>query len=106
MFSIPGTFSVFVGSSHRRGEGGRTYRALRVIFHPDYVATPDPLFIQADIAIVRTISRIEFGEFVRPVPLGREYVPSGSEVLLTGWGLTGDVSFIYNICCLKLKNRF
>jgi hypothetical protein len=91
MSTIPGSFSVFVDSSNRRGEGGRTYRALRVIVHPDYVATPNPLLIRADIAIIRTISRIEFGEFVQPIPLGREFVPSGSEVLLIGWGLTGNV---------------
>jgi hypothetical protein len=56
------------------------------------VATPNPLFIQADIAIIRTATRIEFGDWIQPIPLGREFVPSGTEVLLTGWGLTGDVS--------------
>jgi Trypsin len=52
----------------------------------------DPFFIQADIAVIRTMSRIAFGPLVQPIPLGRQFVPPQTEVLLTGWGLLGDVS--------------
>lgn len=83
---------MFVGSSERRGEGGRIHRALRLIIHPDYKYEPEPpIILQADIAIIRLASRIQLGDWVQPIPLGREFVPSGAEVLLTGWGLTGDV---------------
>lgn len=90
--SIPGSVSVSVGSSRRRGQGGQTFRALRVLVHPDYKTTSEPFFIEADIAVIRTVTRITFSPLIQPIPLGREFVPAGEQVLLTGWGLLGDVS--------------
>lgn len=92
--SVPGSVSVFVGSSRRRAEGGRTYRALRVFLHPDYIYIPEPFEIYNDVAVIRTISRIEFGLTVQPIPLGAEPVPTASQVVATGWGLLGDVKII------------
>lgn len=85
------TISIFVGSSRRRGQEGATHRALRLFIHPDYVYTVDPLSLQADIAIIRTLTQIQFGALVQPIALGTEFVPTGSRVLLTGWGLIGHV---------------
>lgn len=85
------TVSVFVGSSRRRGQSGVTYRALRVSIHPDYVYTANPLQLQADVAVIRTLRQIRFGPLVQPIPLGTEFVPTGSGLILTGWGLLGDV---------------
>lgn len=90
------TVSVFVGSSRRRGQGGTTHRALRVSIHPNYIYTPDPFQMQADIAVVRTVRQILFDAFVQPIPLGTEFVPALVPVVLTGWGLLGDVSFWRN----------
>lgn len=86
------TVSVFVGSSRRRGQGGRTHRALRLSIHPNYIYTADPLQLQADIAVIRTLSHIRFGALVQPIALGTEFVPAAVPVVLTGWGLLGDVS--------------
>lgn len=60
--------------------------------HPDFKQTRIPFFMADDVAIVRTISRISFGRLVQPIPLGRQFVPIGSEVLLTGYGAVRDVS--------------
>ena len=86
--------SIFVGSSRRRAEGGKTYRALRVFLHPDYKYIPEPFEIHNDVAVIRTISRIEFGVNVQPISLGVEPVPTASQVTATGWGLLGDVKII------------
>jgi hypothetical protein len=85
--------SVFVGSSRRRGQGGITHRALRISIHPDYKYVPEPFFIEADIAVIRTLTSIRFGNLVQPIPLGNSFVSAGSRVVLTGWGLLGDVRY-------------
>lgn len=87
----PLAVSVSVGSSRRRGELGTTYRALRVFIHPDYLFVPEPFVMQNDLAVVRTFGEIRFRQLVQPIPLGTEFVSTGSQVLLTGWGLLGDV---------------
>lgn len=91
---MPGAISVSVGSSRRRGQGGSTHRSLRVIIHPEYVFESSPVFrMEADVALVRTIREIQFGPKVQPISLGFDFVPAGAQVLLTGWGLVGQVSF-------------
>lgn len=97
---LPASVSVFVGSSRRDSQGGQTHRVLRFFKHPDYKQTRIPFFIVADIAVVRTISRINFGPLVQPIPLGRQFVPSGFEVMLTGWGALRNVSedFLEKYC--------
>lgn len=87
------TVSVSVGSSKRRGQDSNriTHRALRILIHPDYDYTPEPFQIQNDIAIIRTITQIRFSASVQPIAIGNTFVPSGSQVLLTGWGLLGNV---------------
>lgn len=84
--------SIFVGSSRQNGEGGRTYRALRFILHPDYKYDPEPFFIQADIAVIKTILPIRFNALVQPIPLGTDDVRFGSRVVLAGWGFMATVS--------------
>lgn len=84
-----------VGSSRREGQGGRTYRALSIAVHPDYVNELDGFFpMRADIAVVRTLTRIRFGALVQPIALESNLVPTGSELLMLGWGRLSDVSFI------------
>lgn len=95
LFNFAPSVSVFTGSSRRRGQEGQSYRAIRVLIHPDYVYHPDPFFLQADVAVIRTLQAIRFGALVQPIPLGTEFVPSQVQVVLTGWGLLGDVSFNY-----------
>lgn len=86
------TISVSVGSSRRRGQGGSTYRAVRATIHPEYIYTPDPFLMRADVAVIRTLTRIRFGSLVQPIPLGVNAVTTAAQVVLTGWGLLGDVS--------------
>lgn len=75
----------------RRGAGGETYLALRVIMHPEYEYIEDPFSLQNDVAIIRTIRQIEFGPTVQPVRLSFANVGIGAQTTLTGWGLKGDV---------------
>jgi Trypsin len=60
--------------------------------HPEFKHIVEPFEIFNDVAVIRTISRIQFGLTVQPIPLGVEPVPATSQVVATGWGLTGDVS--------------
>lgn len=82
--------SVFVGSTLRRGQsGGSSYRAREIYIHPEYSYTDEAMI--ADLAVIRTITQIQFGPVVRPIPLGTFFVPAGATTMLTGWGATGDV---------------
>jgi hypothetical protein len=82
---------VVVGSSRRLGQGGSSYRALRIFIHPEYNYQWDPKFImKTDIAVIRTFLQIRFNELVQPIPFGIENVPSDQQVVILGWGLTLD----------------
>lgn len=97
---IPATVSLFVGSSRRGGQGGNRHAALRVLIHPDYVSTGNPFNIQNDVAIIRTLLPIRFGRTTQPIPLGNGIVIPGVNVVLTGWGLTSEVSSsVRNLYC-------
>lgn len=85
------TVSVSVGSSRRRGQGGTTYRAVRVAIHPEFVYIRFDA-IRADVAVIRTLTRIRFGALVQPIPLGPNAVTTAAQVVLTAWGQVGDVS--------------
>jgi hypothetical protein len=65
---------------------------LRVHVHPGYFANRDPLVMQNDIAIIRTISRIRFGEFIQPAPLSFDRVSENNVINAIGWGITGNVN--------------
>ena len=91
------SISVFAGSSGRRGQGGRTYRALRLIIHPEYLYTEDLESFQMknDVAVIRTLTRIQFSNLVQPINLGANFVSPGTQVVLAGWGLTGNVGLLF-----------
>lgn len=93
LHSIPNSASVSVGSSRRLGQGGMTYRSLRVHVHPEYYISREPFLIKADLAIIQTLRRIVLTPTVQPIEISYNVVPAGSEVLSIGWGLLGDVSF-------------
>lgn len=95
MSSIPGSVSVSVGSSRRLGQGGASLRSLRVLIHPDYKYIPEPFSIQADVAIVRTVTTIRFSPVVQPIRLGTQRVPANEPITAIGWGLLGDVRYKY-----------
>lgn len=84
--------SVFVGSSYPTGAGGRAYRILRFILHPDYFYEPEPFFVQADIAVIKTILPIRFNALTQPIPLATRDVPIRARTVLAGWGFTAIVS--------------
>jgi trypsin len=88
------TLSVSVGSSRRWGQGGTTHRVLRVFIHPDYKLNREPFILKNDVAVIRTITRIQFGPRVQPIPLGTDFVSAGSQITATGWGLIGEVNAV------------
>lgn len=102
--------SISVGSSWRNGNDGVSYRASRLVVHPDYHYFLQPFFIASDIAIIRTMSRIMFGPNVQPIRIASQVVPAGSEVMAIGWGVTGvneDVSHeIIKKCFMMLTMTF
>lgn len=77
--------SVIVGSSYRSGVGGERYRAARMFLHPDYVPGPNVY----DVAIVRTVTRIQFGRLVQPIPLSNEFIGVDVPGVFVGWGFVG-----------------
>lgn len=85
--------SVFVGTSRQNGEGGRHYRILRFILHPEYKYVPEPFDLRADIAVIKTILPIRFNALTQPIPLGSRNVPSQARTVLSGWGFKAIVSF-------------
>lgn len=89
------TVSVFVGSSRRRGQDGITHRALRLIIHPDYKYVPEPFQMQADIAIIRTLSRIQFGALVQPIRIGTEFCAIGFGSPFDWMGIVGRCEQCY-----------
>lgn len=97
ILNTPATVSVVVGGSRRRGQDGISYRAIRLLIHPEYVHEEEPFHIQNDVAVIRTLRRFELGPSVQVIPLGVEPVPNLAQVTLTGWGLLGDVSL--NLFC-------
>lgn len=94
LFNNPAAISVFVGSSWRGGQGGRSHGSLRIFIHPDYVLSGNPFKIQNDVAIIRTLSPIRFGRSVQPIQLGTGFIPPGARVVLTGWGLVQEVTIL------------
>jgi hypothetical protein len=84
--SQPFLVSVVVGSSYRDGRGGQTYRTSRILLHPNYVSGPEFY----DVAVVRTISRIQFSLTVQPISLaGFEYIEANVSGVFTGFGSVG-----------------
>jgi hypothetical protein len=55
---------------------------LRLFLHPQY----DTETLQNDVAVIRTVSRIIFGDLVQPIPLSNEVAGEGVEGTFTGWG--------------------
>lgn len=74
--------SIVVGSSRRRGEGGTRYQSLRTFIHPGYVSGP----LLNDVAVVRTVSRIIYGELVQPIAMSSAFVGAAVEGVFAGWG--------------------
>jgi hypothetical protein len=86
VISRPVLVSVVVGSSYQDGRGGQTYRTSRILLHPGYVSGPNVY----DIGVVRTISRIQFGSTVQPIPIaGPEYIGVNVPGVFTGFGFVG-----------------
>ncbi|KAG5669743.1 hypothetical protein PVAND_000037 [Polypedilum vanderplanki] len=84
--SQPVLVSVVVGSSYRDGRNGQSYRTSRIFLHPDYVPGPNVY----DIAVVRTISRIQFSLYVQPISLaGPEYIGVNIPGVFVGFGFIG-----------------
>lgn len=66
------------------GEGGEIYQMEKFIIHENY----DHYDVINDIALLKVKGTIKFSEKVSPVILGKEYIGSGIELTLNGWGIT------------------
>lgn len=73
--------NVMVGTNDLKC-GGRFYEVERLIPH-ELFDTPKRA---NDIALVKVMGTIEFGENVKPIELEENEVPDGTEVGVTGWG--------------------
>lgn len=83
-----------VGSSFRDGRlGGQRYRALRTFIHPNYALNSTTLI--NDVAIVRTISEIQFNRRIQPIKINSEKIlGAGTLGVFTGWGFIGQGRFL------------
>lgn len=78
--------SVVVGSAFRDGRlGGQRYRAIRTEIHPYYKF--NDFTLKYDVAVVRTISEIQFNSRVQPIEVSSFYADVGVVGTVTGWGL-------------------
>lgn len=62
---------------------GKYYNVAKLTAHENY---NNPR-LAYDIAVIKLQDKIEFNEKVQPIELGKEEVPEGAQVQLTGWGL-------------------
>lgn len=63
-------------------KGGKYYKVAKLTAHEHY---NNPTFAY-DIAVIQLQGKIEFDDKVQPIELGKDDVPDGAIVQLTGWG--------------------
>lgn len=75
--------AVVVGA-HRQEKYGILYLMDKVFVNPSYRKKS----AHYDISLLRTIDKMNFNEFVRPIPLRRQFVDAGATAIVSGWGYT------------------
>uniref|UniRef100_A0A1I8PMZ7 Peptidase S1 domain-containing protein n=2 Tax=Stomoxys calcitrans TaxID=35570 RepID=A0A1I8PMZ7_STOCA len=73
-------FTIRAGTINRIA-GGIIVQVKRVTVHPDYV-------IYNDLALLELEEELTFSETIQPIELFEGEVPAGSDVIISGWGLT------------------
>ncbi|KAK4872912.1 hypothetical protein RN001_014941 [Aquatica leii] len=77
-------YTVVVGSN-LISKGGDSYDVEEFIPHEKY----DPEVILHDIALIKLKNAVKLSDSVKKIELAGEDTPSGKELVLSGWGLTG-----------------
>lgn len=73
-------FTIRAGTINRIA-GGIIVPVKRVVVHPGYV-------IYNDLALLELEEELVFSETIQPIEMFDEDVPAGSDVIISGWGLT------------------
>ncbi|KAF6736588.1 Transmembrane protease serine 3 [Oryzias melastigma] len=83
---------VMVGSVSLADNSGKSYRALKVLYHPQFNTNNNDY----DVGLLRTITDIDMTGGVQPVCLPRtnEMFPVGADCWITGWGSTHEGGFV------------
>lgn len=80
--SQPHYVRAVVGAHTRNGTDGTHYALDRIVSHPNFNADT----LENDIAVLHTIDRIKFNEFVRPIALPTADVLANIPATVSGWG--------------------
>ncbi|RVE63043.1 hypothetical protein OJAV_G00162940 [Oryzias javanicus] len=83
---------VIVGSVSLADNSGKRYRALKVVYHPQFNTNNNDY----DVGLLRTVTDIDMTGGVQPVCLPRtnEIFPVGADCWITGWGSTHEGGFV------------
>ncbi|XP_055844782.1 serine protease SP24D-like [Episyrphus balteatus] len=90
-------FSIRAGTNDRL-HGGVVVRVQAITVNDNYDGD-----VVSDVAVIELVKPLTFSEKIQPIELASEKVPSGSEVIISGWGLeetnakTPPVKLQYNI---------
>lgn len=96
----PRSLEILVGTNDLT-KGGKYYKVAKLSAHEHY-NTPHFAY---DIAVIKLQEKIEFNKKVQPIALGKEEVPDGAQVQLTGWGrLRVRLTQNSNICHSSVFN--
>lgn len=74
---------VVVGTNHLY-TGGSRYRVLQVIWHEAYSQQDN----RNDVAVLKISGSITYSSRIQSISLTTSPTPAGTQLLLTGWGLT------------------
>lgn len=65
-------------------KNGAKYALDRIVLHESF----DPNTVFNDIALLRTVKKITFNNFVQPISLPTKNTPGDVEAYISGWGVT------------------
>ena len=72
-----------VGSICSNGRGGTTYTVRNIVTHKDFYQ--GDTFLN-DIALLKTIEKIKFSDYAKPIPINYEFVGKNQTSLVAGFG--------------------
>ncbi|KAJ9575981.1 hypothetical protein L9F63_007081, partial [Diploptera punctata] len=84
----PSELQVRAGSSYRE-QGGSVHQVLNITLHPEF---RDELLLHNDIALIKVSTPFVYNDAVKPIPIATQSPSSGAVAVLTGWGVTREVT--------------
>ncbi|KAK4874416.1 hypothetical protein RN001_013776 [Aquatica leii] len=84
-------FDITLGALYSDGRyepQAKVVKTDTAIIHPLYSS----IFLVNDLALIQLKTNIEFTDYIQPIPLSKEYLPSGISLTVSGWGKTSDSS--------------